>query len=138
SDYVILAGDKVTIGAGSQMQGLVGSSLSTGTANQFAVTVAGAASVQGDVRSADDIKLNNGAAISGTAYHPGGTNISMGAGASVGGEVIADPELPALPAPAVFASGGTSYTGLPNGTNLTLAPGSYGDVILGGGCTLNL
>jgi hypothetical protein len=137
-DYAILAGDKVTVGGGSQVDGLVGTHYTSPVATQFAITVAGAAAVNGDVRSADNIKLNNGAHILGAAYHPSGTTISMGAGATVGSDVVVDPELPSLPAPAVFASGGPSHTGLGNGATLTLAPGSYQDVILGGACTLNL
>jgi hypothetical protein len=136
-DYLILAGGKVTVGGGSIAAGLVGSSF-TGGASERAVTVAGAASVDGDVRSAHHVQLNNGAHVTGTVYHPAGTNISMGAGATVGADVVAPPNLPALPAPSVFASGGMSYTGLGNGVTLTLAPASYGDVILGGACTLNL
>ena len=138
SDYVILAGDKVTVGGGSIVTGLVGSAFTTSAANEFAVTVAGAAAVQADVRSAHSVRLNNGAHVSGVVYHPNGTTISLGSGATVGGDVLQDPDLPALPAPSVFSSGGPSYTGLPNGTHLTLAPGSYGDVILGGACQLNL
>jgi len=136
-DYLILAGGKVTVGGGSNAIGLVGSAY-TGAANQFAVTVAGAASIQGECRSAHNIQLNNGAVITGNAIHPSGTTITMGSGASVGANVIANPDLPSLPSPTSFTSGGTSYSGLPNGATLTLAPGSYGDVTLGGACTLNL
>ena len=66
---------------------------------------------------------NNGASILGAAYHPSGTTISMGSGATVGSDVVADPELPSLPTPAVFASGGPSHTGLGSDATLTLAPG---------------
>lgn len=137
-EYVILAGGKVTVGGGSLVQGLVGTHYTNAVATQFAVTVAGAAAVDGDVRSADNVVLNNGADITGNVIHPAGTTISMGAGATIGSDVIADPELPPLPTPAVFLSGGPSHTGLGNGATLTLAPGSYQDVILGGACTLNL
>lgn len=136
-DYLILAGGKVTVGGGSVATGLVGSAY-TGAANQFGVTVAGAASIQGECRSRHHIQLNNGAHITGNAIHPAGTNINMGSGATVGVDVLADPELPALPAPSGFVSGGPNYTGGGNGQVLTLAPGSYGDVALGGACTLNL
>lgn len=137
NDYLILAGGKVTVGGGSVATGLVGSRY-TGAANQFAVTVAGAASIQGECRSQHHIQLNNGAHITGNAIHPAGTNIHLGAGATVGANILADPELPPLPAPSVFGSGGPNHTGGGNGQNLTLAPGSYGDVALGGACTLNL
>ena len=137
NDYLILAGGQVTVGGSSTAVGLVGSSF-TGLANQFAVTVAGGASIQGECRSAHHVKLNNGAHITAAVIHPNGTNISMGAGATVGADVIGSPDLPALPSPASFSSGGTSYSGLPNGATLTLSPNSYGSVTLGGGCTLNL
>jgi hypothetical protein len=138
ADYVILAGQKVTVGGGSQVDGLVGTHFTSAVATQFAITVAGAASVNGEVRSADNVQLNNGAHITGNVIHPTGTTISMGAGATVGANIVADPELPALPMATAFASGGASHTGLGNGATLTLAPGSYQDVILGGACTLNL
>ena len=138
SDYVILAGEKVTVGGGSLVEGLVGTHYTNAVATQFAITVAGAAAVNGDVRSADNVQLNNGADITGNVIHPAGTTINMGAGATIGADVVADPELPALPAPSMFSSGGASHTGLGNGATLTLAPGSYQDVILGGACTLNL
>jgi hypothetical protein len=136
-DYLILAGTKVTVGGGSIAAGLVGTAF-TGGANEFAITVAGAASVQGDVRSAHNVRLNNGAHITGSVYHPPGTIITMGAGATIGADVVAAPELPALPTPTMFSSGGADHTGLGNGVTLTLPPDSYGDVILGGACTLNL
>ena len=138
ADYVILAGDKVTVGGGSIVEGLVGTHYTNPVVTQFAITVAGAAIVNGDVRSADNVRLNNGADITGDVIHPSGTTISMGAGATIGADVVTDPELPALPTPTVFSSGGASHTGLGNGVTLTLAPGSYQDVVLGGACTLNL
>lgn len=138
TDYVILAGQKVTVGGGSLVEGLVGTHFTSAVATQFAITVAGAAMVDGEVRSADNVQLNNGADITGNVIHPSGTTISMGAGATIGANILADPELPALPVPAMFSSGGASHTGLGNGATLTLAPGSYQDVVLGGACTLNL
>jgi len=49
-------------------------------------------------------RINNGAHITGNAIHPAGTNISMGSGATVGADILADPQLPSLPAPPVFGA----------------------------------
>jgi hypothetical protein len=137
SEYVILAAGRVEIGGGSRITGLVGAGF-TGAQNQRAVLLNAGGDVEGDVRSAWHVQLNNGCFVIGNVYHPAGTQIFYGNPAGVGGDIIADPELPSLPVPTAFTSGGTSYTGLGNGAILTLVPGSYGVVALGGGCTLNL
>jgi hypothetical protein len=137
SEYTIIANGKVTIGGGSYIYGLVGAGF-TGAQNQRAVLLNAGADVEGDVRSAWHVQLNNGCFIYGNCIHPAGTQIFMGNPAGVGGDVIGDPELPSLPAATPFSSGGTSYTGLGNGADLVLEPDSYGVVSLGGGCTLTL
>lgn len=137
SEYTLLAGRRVIIGGGSFIHGLVGAGF-TGAANQRAILLNAGADLDGDARSAWHVQLNNGCFIYGTVYHPAGTQIFMGNPAGFGAEVFADPELPTLPDPTPFTSGGQDYTGLGNGAVLTLAPGSYGRVALGGACTLNL
>ena len=138
SNFVIFGAAKVTVGGSSLISGLVGSSLATSIPTALAVELMGAAEVNGDVRSAGNVTLNNGTRIVGTLYRAIGTTLHLGSPASVGAEVIGDPELPSLPTPTSSTSGGPSYTGLPNGTTLTLEPGSYGTVQLAGACTLNL
>ena len=138
SHYTIFAEEKVFIGGGSFIQGLVGCSFVGTTASQRAVTLNAGADIQGDVRSSWHVQLNNGCFVYGTVTHPAGTTITMGNPAGVNSDVVGDPEPPSLPAPTLFASGGTSYTGLGNGATLVLAPGSYGDLQCGGGCTFTL
>ncbi len=142
SDYAVFsATGRVTIGAGSSIHAvptapnpLVGSGYAgTGAA----VFMNGGASVEGDVRSAGNVTLQNGNIITGTVYHAPGTTLTHGSPFFIGGEVVGDPELPAFPAASPCGSGGTSYN-LGNGQILTLAPNSYGSVRLGGACTLKL
>ncbi len=137
SEYTLLAGGKVTIGGGSFIYGLVGAGF-TGAQNERAILLNAGADLDGDARSAWHVQLNNGCFIFGTVYHPAGTQIFMGNPAGFGAEVIGDPELPPLPDPTPFTSGGQDYTNLGNGAVLTLPPDSYGRVALGGACTLNL
>jgi hypothetical protein len=137
SEYTLLAGRKVIIGGGSLISGLVGAGF-TGGQNERAILLNAGADLDGDARSAWHVQLNNGCFIFGRITHPVGTQIFLGNPAGFGDEVLADPELPALPSPTSFTSGGQSYTGQGNGFTLTLTPDSYGTVALGGGCTLNL
>jgi len=62
---------------------------------------------------------------------------SLGAGATVGAHVTANPDLPSLPAATVYSAGGSNQT-TGNGGTLTLAPGSYANISVGGNSTLNL
>lgn len=143
ADYAVFAAtDKVTIGAGSRVLAtlsaptpVVGSGYAG--AAYAAVFMNGGAAVQGDVRSAGSVAMANGTSISGIVYHAAGTTFTHGTPYLIGGEVIGDPELPAFPPASPCASGGANYN-LGNGQVLTLAPGSYGTVRLGGACTLNL
>lgn len=143
SDYAIFAAtDRVVIGAGSSILALptsptpvVGSGYSG--SSYAAIFLNGAASVQGDMRSAGNVSLQNGTSITGTIYHAAGTTLTHGNPYFIGGEVIGDPELPAFPPASPCVSGGPSYN-LGNSQVLTLAPGSYGSVHLGGACTLDL
>lgn len=139
SEYVLFAArDFVKIGGGSLITGLVGSGFIGTQASERALILNAGADLNGDARCAWNVQLNNGCFITGSVYHPAGTTISMGNPAGVGADVVADPELPALPAATPFLSGGTDYTGLGNGVTLTLIPDSYGTVSLGGAVTVNL
>lgn len=143
SDYAIFAAtDNVVLGGNSQVSFVPGAPtpvVGSGYAGSAyaAVQLNGGAAVQGDVRSMGDVTLMNSTMISGTVYHAPGTVITLGSPATIGGEVIGDPELPTLPPAATCASGGTNYT-IANGGSLPLAPGPYGIVQLGGACELNL
>ena len=136
-EYTLLAGRKVIIGGGSLISGLVGAGF-TGSQSERAILLNAGADLDGDARSAWHVQLNNGCFIFGNVIHPAGTQIFYGNPAGVGLDVIGNPELPTLPAPTVFSSGGQDYTGLGNGAVVSLPPGSYGTVALGGACTLNL
>ena len=143
SHYAIFAAtDRVKIGAGSHVAFLPGAPTPIvgtgykGTINP-GVFLNGGALIQGDVRSASDVSLANGCAITGTVYHPAGTTVSLGSGSTTAGQLIGNPELPVLPAASPCASGGTNHT-IANGQSLTLAPGSYGSIQLGGACHLSL
>ena len=138
SDYVIFgAHDQVKLGGGSLITGLVGSGFVGTQASERALILNAGADLNGDARCTWHVQLNNGCFISGSVIRPAGTTLSMGNPAGVGADVIGDPELPVLPPATPFASGGASYTGLGNGVTLTLAPGSYGTVALGGAVTVN-
>jgi len=142
SEYAIFAAtDRVTLGAGSSVLATLNNPVPVvGSGRAGAVTAVfmnGGAIIQGDVRSAGNVQLQNGNVITGTVYHAPGTTLTHGSPFSIGGEVVGDPELPTLPSASACASGGPTYN-LGNGQVLTLAPGSYGFVRLGGACTLNL
>lgn len=75
--------------------------------------------------------------VVGTVTHPTGTTIST-PNSTIGGNIIGTPQpaapfLPSLPGATLFSSGGTSYTGLGNGFDLTLAPSTSYGAIQGGG-----
>lgn len=138
-EYTVYGQNGVVIGGGSHVRGLVGAGVATAAAHA-ALKLAGASSIEGDARSGDNVSLANGADISGTLTRRQGTVLTLGSQSSVGHDVqVADPELPALPAPAAFAcpSTGPSFSG-PNGKSLTLTPGVYGDVHYGGAFKLTL
>ena len=134
TDFVIYAQNQVTIGVGSTVTGLVGSGTAVVT-DSGDTTVGGTAGVYGDVRSRDDVYLNNNAFVTGTVTNMG--DFVLGSGATVGAHIHGIPDLPSLPAATSYAAGGQSYS-MANGQALTLAPGSYGNVILGSNSTLNL
>jgi hypothetical protein len=131
TDFVIYGKQYVQIGVGSTVTGLVGS----GTTVVGMALVGGTAGVYGDVRSGDDVQLNNLSFVTGTVTNPG--TLSLGAGATVGAHVTAMPDLPTLPAATVYGAGVSNQT-IPNRGTLTLAPGAYGNISLGGNTTLNL
>jgi hypothetical protein len=133
TDFVVYGRQSVQIGIGSTVTGLVGSgSTVEGDGSSL---VGGAAGVYGDVRSGNNVKLNNLSFVTGTVTNPG--TFSTGAGAWVGSHVTANPDLPTLPGATGFSAGGSDKTTANSGA-LTLAPGSYGAISLGGNSTLNL
>jgi PEP-CTERM motif len=131
TDCLIYAGERVTIGIGSTINGLVCS----GHTVVGDARLGGGSTVNGDVRAGDDVALNNGAVVTGTVTNPG--SFTMGAGASVFNHVMGTPDLPSLPPVTAFVAGTTDRSA-GNGGTLILAPGSYGAVNLGGNATLNL
>ena len=137
-DYTVYGVDGVKIGAGSIVNGLTGAQ-NNAVANSTAVKINGAASVVADVRSGGNVNLANGASVTGIVYHAAGTSLTLGSGATIGGEVVGDPGLPSLPAASIFPcpSVGPSYS-FANSASLTLTPGTYGSLSAGGLFTLIL
>ena len=131
TDCRIFAAQSVLIGIASNISGLVCS----GNSVVGDARLGGQSTVIGDVRAGDDVVLNNGATVTGTVTNPG--NFLLGGGASVGAHIQGTPDLPTLMPATMFSAGGQTY-GVANGGTLTLAPGSYGKVTLGGGGKLNL
>lgn len=111
------------------------------------VALGGAAKVLGDIdagkASGVAVTLGNIAQVGGTVTHKTGTTVSLGAGATVGGNAIGTPDAPApyvatvLPTATVFSAGVTDVTQA-NGQTTKLAPGSYDQIKLGGTNILNL
>lgn len=128
SDYVIFSKDRVTLGGGSDAIGRVGSGGETG--------MAGGTSITGSLDVGTNVHLNHGADVTGTVTH-GGT-FKKSPTSIVGAVVHAAPSLPTLPPITAFSAGGTDFGGFGNGATLTLPPGSYGSVKLGGNSNLNL
>jgi PEP-CTERM motif len=151
SSYVIFSQTKVQIGPGSVINGLVGANFKADSDAELytEVNLNGNAKVVGNVESGDDVRIGNGGQITGIITLPespvglnplnpfGAGVLNVAPTASYGGVVNAMPALPSLPPATVFSSGGTSYN-LGNNAVLTLAPGSWGSVVLGGHATLNL
>lgn len=126
-DFVVFGANNVTVGGGSDVIGIVGA----GTH----VQMAGGSTVTGEVRSGNTVTLNNNAHVYGTVTNPG--TLTLGSGATVTTHIVGAPDLPTLPPPTVFASGGTNHT-VGNGGTISLGPGSYGAISLGGAADLNL
>src|SRR3954451_23532966 len=103
SSYVIYGENGVVIGNGTTVTGLVGAKNAVpGTTT--ALTLEGGSSIVsnppnaiGDARSGGNIRMLNQTQIQGTLPHPAGTTLTKSATATVGADVIADPQLPALP-----------------------------------------
>jgi hypothetical protein len=137
TDFTLYSMERLKIGGGSSSVGLVGSATH--------VQVDGASTVNGTIVSGDSFQAANSVTVTGTITNPGafttGSNFN-----NPGGRIVAMPDLPTLPAATVFSSGGAHYTlngtatgnSLGNSVTLTLAPGSYGVVRVGGTSTLNL
>jgi hypothetical protein len=98
-------------------------------------TLNGAAGINGDLRTGDDVTLGNGSFVTGTITNPDAFNAA--ASATFGAHVVAEPDLPTLPAATVFSAGATSHS-VGNGGHITLPPGSYLNITLGGAAVLNL
>ena len=154
SSYVIFSQTRVIIGQNSMINGLVGANFKADSSTQAnaEVFLNGNAMIIGNVQSGDDITIGSGGQITGSVtlpmspaglnpLNPGGAGVLTLNGGTVGGAVInAMPSLPSLPAqePAVNFTGGPSFSGNGNNFTLSLGPGQYGDVVLGGSNTLNL
>jgi hypothetical protein len=163
SDYVVFGTHGVMIGGGSQVVGMVGARFNNDDNGNVppppvypqqpdpALNMAGGSKILGtanigeagssaDVSAANGVTItqlyyvdqfNSGSGFTGTAtQQPGGTDLPVGTllGESVwpGGFGTGCP------------TGGTDYTSLGNGFDLTLTPGSYGEIQGGGGPGTNL
>lgn len=137
TDYIVYGENGAKLGAGSSVTGLMGARNNFFQGN--AVFLNGGASVTGDVRSGGNVGLGNSATITGTVYHANGTTLTVPPTSSVGGEVVGDPLLPSLPAPAVFPcpSVGPNDSGA-NGQSRSINQGTYGNYVFGAGFTLTL
>jgi hypothetical protein len=136
----VFVGGTTTVGTSSQ-PALVGAGASvcvlTGTtSNTCDATVAGGAGIHGDLRAGDDVTLNNGSFVTGTITNAG--TFTAAASATYGAHVTAQPDMPTLPGATSFSAGATSPPPVGNGGTLSLAPGSYLNITLGGAATLNL
>jgi len=131
TDFAVYGVQEVFIGANSEITGMVGS----GNMVIGDVGLNGGAGIYGDVRSGDDVNLANNCFVTGTVTNPG--SFTMGSGSTVGAHITAMPDLPTLPAASVFSHGVTNQS-VGNGGTITLAPGAWGDISLGGSATLNL
>lgn len=138
SAYVVYGENGVIIGIGSTVAGLVGARHNNSVFNK-AIKVTGQAVIDGDARSGDDVALLNNATITGTLRRAVGTTLTMAASASVGTDLVVDPELPLFPPPTGITcpTGGVSHSG-GNGQSLALGPGSYGALSFGGQFELTL
>jgi len=138
SDYVVYGENGVVIGIASTITGLVGAHHNNSVTGK-AIKVNGLGEIDGDARSGGDVRLLNNAAITGTLTRAVGTTLTLGSGASVNTDVVADPELPAFPPPTSITcpTGGLDHSGS-NGQSLTLGPGSYGALSFGSLFTLTL
>ncbi len=126
-DFVVYGKEGVTFGVGSTVTGTVGSGID--------LALNGSVNVIGNAIAGDDVSLGNNAHIMGMVTNP--DKLTLGSNSSVGSRTIGTPSQPGLPAATVFMSGGTDKS-VGNGGILTLAPGSWGEVSLGGAATLNL
>jgi hypothetical protein len=98
-------------------------------------TVAGGAGIYGNLSAGDDVTLNNNSFVTGTVTNP--DVFTVGSGVTYGAHISAMPALPTLPAASVFSDGVLDQS-VGNGGTMTLLPGSYDDITLGGAATLNL
>jgi PEP-CTERM motif len=138
SEFGIYAANNVTLGVGTivgkpSQHVLVGAG--TMVVGVGDTKLNGTAGIYGDLRAGDDVSLGNNTFVTGTITNP--DQFTVGSGVTYGAHVVAMPDLPTLPAAAVFSNGVTNQT-VANGATLNLAPGSWNDITLGGAATLNL
>jgi hypothetical protein len=138
TDFHIYAARNVIIG-GSSVVGTPSQNSNVGAGTMVVGvgdgTVAGGAGIHGNLSAGDDVTLNNNSFVTGTVTNPDAFNV--GSGVTYGAHVSAMPALPTLPAATVFSDGVLDQS-VGNGGTLTLIPGSYDDITLGGAATLNL
>jgi Subtilase family/Secretion system C-terminal sorting domain/MBG domain (YGX type) len=129
----IYSGGKVSITNSNIVSGKIAAA-NSGALSGTILSVGSSATLGGNIDVNGNIVIGGGT-VSGTVTHPPGTTYSGPAPA--GGNVIGAPTLPTLPAlPAITnfpAAGVTNIT-----TTQTIAPGSYGDITLGGNKTITL
>lgn len=137
-EFDVFAARNVIVGVGTEVgqttnQSLVGAG--TTVVNVGDASLNGTAGIHGDLRAGDDVTLGNNSFVTGTITNPDA--FTTGSGVTFGAHVVAEPDLPTLPAATVFSHGVTSQS-VANGGTLNLAPGSYLNITLGGAATLNL
>jgi hypothetical protein len=138
TDFDIYAARNVIVGGNTEV-GTVSNSALVGAGTMVVGigdgTVAGGAGIYGDLRAGDDVTLNNNSFVTGTITNPDA--FTVGSGATYGAHVTAMPDLPTLPTGNAYVAGVTDQS-VGNGATLTLAPGSWRNISLGGAATLNL
>lgn len=138
SDFGVYAKNNVTLGVGT----IVGSATQSVLVGAGTMIIGvgdaqlnGTSGIYGDLRAGDDVSLGNNTFVTGTVTNP--DQFTVGSGVTYGAHVVAMPDLPTLPTATVFSNGSTNQT-VGNNATLTLLPGSYQDIQLGGAATLNL
>jgi len=150
SAYTVYGENGVTIGVDSTIRGLVGARFNQPGSGGVALRMNGGAQIIndpsvpaiGDARIGANVRMDNNTLIQGTLYRTVGSTFQKAASATVGAEVLGDPELPTLPAPAPTPGGCPNNAPDDAGANnqtRTPAPSSInGDWVFGSNFTLNL
>jgi hypothetical protein len=138
NEFAIYAANNVTLGVGT-IAGKANSKVLVGAGTMVVgvgdAKLNGTAGIHGELRAGDDVSLGNNSFVTGTITNP--DQFTVGSGVTFGAHVTAMPDLPTLPAPAVFADGVIDQS-VGNNATLNLAPGAWNDITLGGAATLNL